>query len=319
VRMNGPLVGVCIHLLCARYPFRGGKRQLTLTHCVPCRLTGILRRKGSEGTERPLRARVAEIVFGHESWAGKAFDVVLILAILASVAVIMLETVGAVQAAFGPALRVAEWFFTILFTIESGVRLWCAPRPLRYARSFFGVVDLVSILPTYLSLFLYGTQALLTVRALRLLRIFRVLKLGEYTSEASQLGQALSGIRQKITVFLAVVVTLVLVLGSLMYLVEGPHNGFTSIPRGVYWAIVTLTTVGYGDITPHTVGGQFLASIVMILGYGIIAVPTGIVTVELGRSSAAAAAVRSRECRRCGLTGHERDARYCKQCGEKLG
>jgi len=165
----------------------------------------MLRRKGSEGMDRPLRARVAEIVFGHDTWAGKAFDVLLIAAIVASVSVVMLETVGAVQDAFGPAQRSAEWFFTILFTIEYAVRLWCAPRPLRYARRFFGVVDLVSILPTYLSLFLFGTQALLTVRALRLLRIFRVLKLGHYRSEASQLGQALSRSRQKITVFLAVV------------------------------------------------------------------------------------------------------------------
>jgi voltage-gated potassium channel len=267
------------------------------------------------GTGQTLRARVAEIVFGHDTWAGKAFDVALILAIIGSVSVVMLETVASVREAHLPALRAAEWGFTILFTVEYAVRLWCSPNPLRYARSFFGVVDLISILPTYLSLFAYGAQALLTVRSLRLIRIFRVLKLGQYTSEASHLGHALSRSRQKITVFLAVVLTLVLVLGSLMYLVEGPENGFTSIPRAVYWAIVTLTTVGYGDITPHTVGGQLLASLVMILGYGIIAVPTGIVTVELGRS---AAAVRTRDCARCALAGHDADARYCKRCGEPL-
>jgi voltage-gated potassium channel len=267
------------------------------------------------GAEQTLRARVAEIVFGHDTWAGKAFDVALILAIVASVSVVMLETVASVREAHLAALRAAEWGFTILFTVEYVVRLWCSPRPLRYARSFFGVVDLVSILPTYLSLFAYGAQALLTVRSLRLIRIFRVLKLGQYTSEASHLGHALSRSRQKITVFLAVVLTLVLVLGSLMYLVEGPENGFTSIPRAVYWAIVTLTTVGYGDITPHTVGGQLLASLVMILGYGIIAVPTGIVTVELGRSTAAA---RARDCGRCALPGHDADARYCKRCGDLL-
>jgi voltage-gated potassium channel len=222
-----------------------------------------------------------------------------------------------VRDSHGALLRAAEWFFTLLFTAEYAVRLWCTRTPLRYARSFFGVVDLISILPTYLSLVLYGAQALLTVRALRLLRIFRILKLGQYTSEASHLGHALSRSRQKITVFLAVVATLVLVLGSLMYLVEGPGNGFTSIPRAVYWAIVTLTTVGYGDITPHTVTGQVLASVVMILGYGIIAVPTGIVTVEMGREVVATSAARA--CRRCGLSPHDSDARHCKRCGEPLG
>jgi voltage-gated potassium channel len=271
---------------------------------------------GSESQERPLRARAAEVIFGHDTVAGKAFDVALIVAILASVLVVMLETVVDLADAWNVALRRAEWFFTILFSVEYAVRLWCAPQRLRYARSFFGVVDLLSILPTYLSILVGGAQALLTVRALRLIRIFRVLKLGQYTSEASQLGRALSRSRQKITVFLAVVVTMVLVLGSLMYLVEGPENGFTSIPRSVYWAIVTLTTVGYGDITPHTVAGQLLASLVMILGYGIIAVPTGIVTVELGRSSGGA---QDRGCARCGQARHDDDALHCKRCGERLG
>ncbi|HET8732710.1 MAG TPA: ion transporter [Anaeromyxobacteraceae bacterium] len=264
--------------------------------------------------DRDLRAHVEEIVFGHHTPAGKAYDVALIAAILASVSVVMLETVTEIQLRFGGALRAAEWFFTILFTVEYAVRLWCTRQPLRYAGSFFGIVDLLSILPTYLSIALPGAQALLTVRALRLLRVFRVLKLGQYTSEASHLGHALARSRQKITVFLAVVATLVLVLGSLMYLVEGPSNGFTSIPRSVYWAIVTLTTVGYGDITPHTVAGQVLASVVMILGYGIIAVPTGIVTVEMGRAPVEG----GRACRRCGLERHDVDARHCKRCGEPL-
>ncbi len=267
-------------------------------------------------TDRPLRARAAEIIFGHDTFAGRLFDVLLIVAILASVLVVMLETVADLHDGWGVALRRAEWFFTLLFTLEYAVRLWCAPRPLRYARSFFGVVDLLSILPTYASVLFGGAQALLTVRALRLLRIFRVLKLGQYTSEASHLGQALSRSRQKITVFLAVVVTLVLVLGSAMYLVEGPQNGFTSIPLSVYWAIVTLTTVGYGDVTPHTVLGQVLASAVMILGYGIIAVPTGIVTVELGRTAGPPAP--GRGCGRCGLSLHDADARHCKRCGDPL-
>jgi voltage-gated potassium channel len=271
--------------------------------------------QSSPRQQEALRARVAEIVFGHDTWAGKAFDVALLAAILGSVSVVMLETVEAVREAMGPFLRGAEWFFTVLFTVEYAVRLWCAPRRLRYARSFFGIVDLLSVLPTYLSVVVTGTQALLTVRAFRLVRIFRVLKLGEYTSEAGHLRQALARSRQKITVFLAVVLTLVLVLGSCMYLVEGPQNGFTSIPRGVYWAVVTLTTVGYGDITPHTVAGQVLASLVMILGYGILAVPTGIVTVELGRAGAGP----ERTCPRCALPGNDADARYCKRCGEALG
>ncbi len=265
--------------------------------------------------ETTLRARVEEIVFGHETRAGKLYDVVLILTILASVLVVMLETVSGLQEALGPALRAAEWFFTLLFTAEYAVRLWCTRQPLRYARSFFGVVDLLSILPTYLSAALPGTQALLTVRALRLLRVFRVLKLAEYNSAASTLGRALARSRQKIVVFLAVVATLVTLLGSLMYLIEGPANGFTSIPRSSYWAIVTLTTVGYGDITPHTVAGQALASLVMILGYGIIAVPTGIVTVEMSRDRNGRP---PRSCPRCGLDLHDADARHCKRCGERL-
>ena len=265
---------------------------------------------------RTLRERTAEVIFGHETRAGKLYDVALIATIAASILVVMLETVAPVQERWGSVFRAAEWVFTGLFTVEYLARLWCAPQRLRYAGSFYGVVDLVSVLPTYASLFLGGAQALLTLRALRLLRVFRVLKLGAYTSQAGMLRQALSRSRQKIVVFLSVVVILVLILGSLMYLLEGPGHGFTSIPRSVYWAIVTLTTVGYGDITPKTVAGQMLASLVMILGYGIIAVPTGIVTVELGRAAAAGEA--GRACRRCGLSGLEADARYCRRCGEPL-
>lgn len=268
------------------------------------------------GAGRPLRPHVAEVVFGHETPAGKACDLVLMSAIAGSVLVVMLETVGGIQARHGQALRLLEWGFTGLFTAEYAVRLWCAPDRARYARSFFGVVDLLAVLPTYLSLLVPGGQALLTVRALRLLRIFRILKLGEYTSQAAHLTRALARSRQKITVFLMVVMTLVLIIGSLMYLVEGADNGFTSIPRGVYWAIVTLTTVGYGDITPHTPLGQVLASAVMILGYGIIAVPTGIVTVELGNADREASGARA--CARCGLARHDGDARCCKRCGEAL-
>ena len=259
------------------------------------------------------RARAAEIVFGHDTFRGKAFDVALIIAILASVAVVMLETVVGIRVAHGPLLRKLEWGFTLLFTAEYALRLWCAPSSSRYARSFFGVVDLLSILPTYVSPFLPGGHALLTVRAVRLLRIFRVLKLGEYVSEASHITRALRQSRRKITVFLAAILTLVVVLGSLMYVIEDAAAGFTSIPRSVYWAIVTLTTVGYGDIAPRTPLGQALASFIMILGYGIIAVPTGIVTVELGNVARRDAA--GARCPSCFLDEHESDARFCRRCG----
>jgi voltage-gated potassium channel len=259
------------------------------------------------------RARAYEIIFEHDTPAGKTFDVVLIWLIVASVVVVMLDSVGEVRDAYGAWLRGAEWAFTAVFTAEYLVRLWCSRDRWRYARSFFGMVDLVAILPTYLSLVVPGGQALLTVRALRLLRVFRVLKLANYLSEAAVLVRALRASRHKIILFLAAVLTLVVTLGSTMYLVEGAANGFTSIPRSVYWAIVTLTTVGYGDIAPRTALGQALAAIVMILGYAIIAVPTGIVTVEIG--AAARQAASERTCPQCGLAGHDSDAKHCKRCG----
>lgn len=263
-----------------------------------------------------LRARVHEIIFGHLTPAGKAFDVALIVLIVASVLIVMLDSVRAIRLGYGPWLRGAEWAFTIFFTIEYLLRLWCAPSGVRYARSFFGVVDLIAILPTYLSLLVPGGQVLLTVRALRLLRVFRVLKLAEYVSEAAVLIRALRASQQKITVFIASVLTLVVTIGSMMYLVEGSAHGFTSIPVSVYWAIVTLTTVGYGDIAPQTALGQGLAAVVMILGYAIIAVPTGIVTVEIGAATRQAAAARN--CPACGLTGHDGDALHCKRCGQRI-
>jgi len=262
------------------------------------------------------RQRAREVVFGHETPAGKAFDVALIWLIVASVAVVVLESVQSIRAARGPWLRGAEWGFTILFTAEYLLRLWCAPRAGRYARSFFGLVDLVAILPTYLSLVVPGGQALLAVRALRLLRVFRVLKLGEYVSEAAVLIRALRASQHKIIVFITSVLTLVVSIGAMMYLVEGSDHGFTSIPRSIYWAVVTLTTVGYGDLAPQTALGQTLAALVMIMGYGIIAVPTGIVTVEIGAATRRAAEERS--CPQCGLIGHDRDARHCKRCGHAI-
>lgn len=267
--------------------------------------------------EASLREPARIIIFGHHTPAGKAFDVILIWLIVASVIVVMLDSVREVRTNYGTTLHVAEWAFTVVFTVEYLLRLWCAERGAAYARSFFGVVDLLAILPTYLSLIIPGGQALLTVRVLRLLRIFRVLKLAQYVREASVLMKALGASRQKITVFLLSVLTLVVTLGSLMYLVEGAEHGFTSIPKSVYWAIVTLTTVGYGDIAPQTMLGQGLASVIMILGYAIIAVPTGIVTVEIGAASHRAAM--ARRCPGCGLGGHDSDALHCKRCGHQLG
>ncbi len=263
-----------------------------------------------------LRARVYEIIFGHDTRAGKTFDVILIMLIVTSVVVVMLDSVGSIRQNHGFRLRATEWVLTVGFTLEYILRLWCAPSGFRYARSFFGMVDLVAILPTYLSLMIPGGEALLAVRALRLLRVFRVLKLAHHLSEAAVLMRAVRASRYKITVFFAGVSILAVTLGSMMYLIEGAANGFTSIPRSVYWAIVTLTTVGYGDIAPRTAMGQGLATLIMVLGYAIIAVPTGIMTMEI---SAASRQADSRSCPGCALTDHDRDARHCKRCGTALG
>jgi len=262
------------------------------------------------------RERVYQVIFGHDTRAGKAFDVSLILLIVASVIVVMLESVASVRIGQGGLLRRLEWGFTIAFTAEYALRLWCVPKAARYARSFFGVVDLLAIMPTYLSLVFPGGQALLSVRALRLLRVFRVLKLAHHVAEARVLMRALRQSRDKITVFVLAVITLVVILGSMMYLIEGSAHGFTSIPRSVYWAVVTLTTVGYGDIAPQTTVGQALAALIMIMGYAIIAVPTGIVTVELGYASRRAKMERA--CAQCSSIDHDSDARYCKRCGGSI-
>lgn len=257
-----------------------------------------------------------EIIFGTETPAGKAFDVVLIASILISVICVILESVQPVRAVYGDLLYGVEWFFTILFTIEYILRLISVKRPMGYATSFFGLVDLLAILPTYLSIFIPGSQSLLTIRTLRLLRIFRVFKLTFYTREAWLLVSALKASGRKISVFIFTVLIIVVICGSVMYVLEGEKSGFTDIPTSIYWAIVTLTTVGYGDISPQTPMGKALASFLMIVGYGIIAVPTGIVTVELSRSTARAAEART--CSACDLTGHPVDAKFCRGCGEKL-
>ena len=273
-------------------------------------------KKDLEPAAGPLRRRLFEIVFRADDPPSRAFDVVLIVAILASVGVVMLDSVEALRAEHRQSFLAAEWFFTVLFTAEYLLRLWIVRRPLRYALSFYGLVDLLSILPTYISLIVPGAEVLLSVRILRALRVFRVLKLANYLDEADQLNRALAASKRKILVFIFAVLTLVTVMGSMMYLIEGGENGFDSIPRSVYWAVVTVTTVGYGDISPVTPLGQAVALILMIMGYGIIAVPTGIVTVELNRGRAQLH--RHERCPTCGLDDHDNDANYCKRCGTHL-
>lgn len=262
------------------------------------------------------RHRLYIVIFGHETPAGKAFDTALFVVIILSVIVVMLESVSEVRAKYHNLLFMAEWVFTILFTLEYFLRLLCVPSPARYARSFFGIIDVLAILPTYINMFLIGTHYLMIVRVLRLLRVFRVFKLAQFLSEADVLIRALKASRVKIFVFLSSVSTLVLVIGATMYIVEGEDSGFTSIPRSVYWAIVTLTTVGYGDITPQTTLGQFLACVVMVMGYGIIAVPTGIVSVELHQATIQRAP--TTVCQACGLRNHEKGSNYCRECGALL-
>ena len=266
------------------------------------------------------RSQLHAIIFESDTPTGKAFDVGLILAILVSIVVVMVESVESIGESHGELLRFAEWGFTALFTVEYVLRLLCVSKPMRYARSFFGVVDLLAILPTFISLLVPGTQALLVIRTLRILRIFRVLKLVKHVRAAESLVQALHASRRKIEVFLYAVFSLVVIFGSMMYLIEGPEHGFTSIPKGIYWAVVTMTTVGYGDISPETPLGQTIASVIMILGYGIIAVPTGIVSAEMAlvKPALQAAGVSGQACPACGAGAHATDAAFCRLCGSEM-
>lgn len=262
------------------------------------------------------RHRLHEIIFESDTRAGRAFDVTLLWAIVLSVLAVMLESVASIRARFGTELKIAEWAFTILFTIEYGVRLLALRYPRAYVLSFFGVVDLLSFLPTYLSAFIPGTQALAVVRAFRVIRLFRIFKLLTHVRQAQMLALALRHSRPKILVFLMGIGSVVVTLGAVAYLVEGGANGFTSIPRSVYWAVVTVTTVGYGDMVPRTAMGQAIAGVAMITGYAIIAVPMGIVTADLvqaGRELAAGQA-----CPGCGIQGHDADAVFCKRCATRL-
>jgi len=265
---------------------------------------------------RTWRGHLYEIIFGTDTPAGKTFDVVLIWSIIFSVVVVILESVHSIRSIYREILYGIEWFFTILFTIEYILRLITVKRRIGYATSFFGIVDLLSILPTYLSIFVPGSQSLLTIRTLRLLRVFRVFKLTHYTREARVIMGALRASGRKISVFISAVLAIVVIVGSVMYVIEGEKNGFVDIPTSIYWSIVTLTTVGYGDLSPHTPLGKVLASFLMIMGYGIIAVPTGIVTVELSHTTKKDASMR--KCQACSARGHASDALYCRCCGKKL-
>jgi len=264
----------------------------------------------------PWRRRLHEVIFEADTAAGKLFDVLLIVSILLSVVVVMLDSVENLAQRYGTALWIAEWTFTVLFTAEYVLRLLCVRRPMRYAVSFYGLVDLLAIVPTYVSIFIPHSRYFAVVRILRVLRIFRVLKLASYLGEATTLWRALRASRRKIVVFLMVVLTMVVILGSLMYVIERGRNGFTSIPRSIYWAIVTLTTVGYGDISPRTALGQGLAAVIMILGYSIIVIPTGLVSVEMAHLDREELSTQS--CPQCSAEGHDADAAYCKYCGAKL-
>jgi voltage-gated potassium channel len=266
-------------------------------------------------TVAPWRQKLWVIIFESDTPGGRAFDVVLLIAILASVTVVLLESTPGFDPWVRRFLVSLEIGFTVLFTIEYILRIISVRRAIRYMISFYGIVDLLAVLPTYISLFIPGAQYFLVIRILRLLRVFRILKLGVYLSQAEMLGRAMRASRIKIGVFLFTVLNIVVIVGAAMYVIEGPRNGFTSIPISIYWAVVTMTTVGYGDLAPLTTLGRVLASVVMLIGYGIIAVPTGIVTVEMVRGRDLAAEI---PCPGCGRKGHEEDAQYCKYCGSKL-
>jgi voltage-gated potassium channel len=264
-----------------------------------------------------LRLHLYTIIFEADTRAGRAFDLTLLCLILASVGIVMLDSVEGLHARWGELFTVLEWFFTAIFTVEYLLRLICVQHPQRYASSFLGVVDLISVAPTYLALFFPGLQALIDVRVLRMLRIFRILKLGAYVAEYGELGRAIMATRRKIAVFVSFVLSVVVVLGTLMYVVEGPTSGFTSVPVSVYWAITTVTTVGFGDITPKTDLGRFIASLIMLMGWGTLAVPTGIVSAEFAWRRGLSA-ITTRTCHACLSEGHLPQAKYCKDCGVRL-
>jgi len=259
---------------------------------------------------------IHEVIFEADTPNGKVFDISLLVCIVLSVVVVLLESVEWVKQDYGYLLHTLEWSFTILFTIEYLLRLICTGKPWKYVMSFYGIVDLLAVLPTYIAILWVGSQSLLVIRILRLLRVFRIFKLVRFLGEAKQLSAALRSSVYKMSVFMIIVIISVIIMGTIMYLIEGNENGFTSIPRSIYWAVVTITTVGYGDIIPVTSFGQLISSILMIMGYGLIAVPTGIVSVEL--AYAKKEDINTQACMECSLEGHAADAVHCKYCGAKL-
>lgn len=270
---------------------------------------------------RPLdgwRLRLYTIIFEADTRAGRVFDVALLLAIVSSVAVVFADSVTTLHERHEVLFRSLELGFTLLFSVEYLLRLSCVRRPARYATSFFGVVDLLSVLPTYLAFFLPGLHSLIDVRVLRLLRVFRIFGLSAYVNEYRGLVLAIRHSARKILIFLSFVVIVTIIMGTVMYMVEGPASGFTSIPTAIYWAVTTMTTVGYGDISPATGLGRFIAAVMMLLGWGTLAVPTGIVTVEMGNVNQRKIAATTRTCQNCLTEGHRPDARFCRHCGEKL-
>lgn len=271
-----------------------------------------------KGAINRFKSRLHEVIFEADTKEGKVFDEVLLVSIILSVLIVILDSVPSLETSHGPFFHSAEWFFTILFTIEYLLRIWITKKSFKYMFSFFGIIDLIAIIPTYLSLLMPGGELIIIVRMLRLLRIFRILKLMQYISATNLLMDSLIKSRYKISVFILFVSILVTILGAILYLVEGAQSGFTSIPRGIYWAIITLTTVGYGDITPSTVAGQSIASVVMLLGYAIIAVPTGIITSQIIDSKRYLAKTNTQHCSRCNYHNHEDDALFCKVCGNAL-
>ena len=267
-------------------------------------------------SESPLKRQLRTIIFGTDTPAGRYFDIALMVCIVLSVGLVFLDTVEMFHREYGQIIRVLEWVFTVIFTIEYGLRLYCATHPVLYARSFYGVVDLLSVLPSYLALLIPGANFTLVIRILRLFRIFRVLKLLRYLSEGNVLLRAMMQSSRKVFLFFFSVSLIVMVLSAVMYVVEGPDNGFSSIPKSVYWTIVTISTVGYGDITPKTGLGQAIAAFTMLIGYSIIAIPTGILTAEISQEVGRHRDLRS--CNQCHKTGHDLDAMYCSRCGCEL-
>lgn len=267
---------------------------------------------------RITKKRLAHIVFESDDWASKTFDIILLFLIFGSILVAILDSVASLRVKYGEIFLFLEWLFTILFSIEYALRIWLSRKPANYIFSFFGMVDLLAILPTYVSFFVVNSQFLAVVRALRLLRVIRILKLGRYMVEAEYLTRSLKASSRKIMIFVGFVITIVLIMGTLMFIIEGPQHGFTSIPVGMYWAIVTLTTVGFGDITPVTPLGQFVSSIIMLLGYAIIAVPTGIVSSEMASQKRKMEEESNTYCPSCKRTGLSKTDYFCRYCGERM-